>query len=104
MQVVHRNQEKETKSYFGAVLLIAILLSTTFVMAAFMGKKQEPTYTIKATLKFWQVTVDCLKQSNAPSATTNQLIDEISKQIDPILQQEQKVADSINKSKVKPKQ
>src|SRR4249920_2964294 len=104
MQVVHRNQEKETKSYFGAVLLIAILLSTTFVMAAFMGKQQEPTYSVKQTLKFWQATVECLKQSNAPSATTNQLIDEISKQIDPILQQEAKIQDSLNKLKLKPKQ
>jgi len=103
MNLTSRKQERENKGFFGLVVMIAILISATFVMAAFQKPPQEKTYPVSQTLKFWQVTVDCLKQSNAPSATTNALIDEIGKQIDPILQAEQKKADSISKS-VKPKQ
>jgi len=104
MNLVTRKQERENKGFFGLVVMIAILVSATFVISAFQKPQQEKTYPVSQTLKFWQVTVDCLKQSQAPSATTNALIEEISKQIDPILQQEQKAQDSINKLKVKPKQ
>jgi len=104
MNLTTRKQEREHKGFFGLVVMIAILISATFVMAAFQKPPQEKTYPVSQTLKFWQVTVDCLKQSNAPSATTNQLIDEISKQIDPILQNEAKIQDSLNKLKTKPKQ
>jgi len=99
---VTRKKQREPRGLFGLVIMIALLVSATFIISAFQ-KPQEPTYSVKQTLKFWQATVECLKQSNAPSATTNALIEEISKQIDPILQAEQKAQDSINKSKPKPK-
>jgi len=103
MNLVTRKQERENRGFFGFIVMCAILFSTTIIMGMVM-KPQEKTYKVELTLKGWQVAVDCLKQSQAPSATTNQLIDEISKQIDPILQQEQKVQDSINKLKTKSKQ
>jgi hypothetical protein len=101
MYLETRKQQRESKGYFGLIVMCAILFSTTIIMVM---KPQEKTYKVELTLKGWQVTVDCLKQSNAPSATTNQLIDEISKQIDPILQNEAKIQDSLNKLKAKPKQ
>ena len=104
MYIVEKNPKKVTKEFFGAVIFIA-LITTSILLAGFInGKKQEPVYKVSLTLSGWQNMVYCLKQSQAPSLTTNALIEEIGKQIDPILQQEQKVQDSINKTKVKPKQ
>ena len=101
--IIKINSDREVKGFFIRVCAIGLITTAIIALGAWNSPTQEKTYPVSQTLKFWQVTVDCLKQSNAPSATTNQLIDEISKQIDPILQAEQKVADSINKSKPKPK-
>ena len=98
------NGKKTTKSFFGSVLLLGMITFGIIAIAAWNSPKEEPTYSVKLPLNAWQVMVDCLKKSQAPSATTNALIDEIGKQIDPILQAEQKVQDSINKLKAKPKQ
>ena len=102
--IIKINSAREQKGFFYRVVALGLTTIIILGLGAWNSPKQEKTYPVSQTLKFWQVTVDCLKQSQAPSATTNQLIDEISKQIDPILQQEQKVQDSINKTKVKPKQ
>jgi len=103
MHIVTRNEKKEVKSFFGLVCLIALFF-TSMLMVGFMNeKKEEPTYKVSLTLSGWQNMVDCLKKSTAESVRTNALIEEIGKQIDPILIQEQKIQDSLNKLKVKPK-
>ena len=101
--IIKINSERETKGFFLRVVALALLTITIIALGAWQSPKQEKAYKVELTLKGWQVMVDCLKQSNAPSSTTNTLIDEISKQIDPILIAEQKKADSINKIQ-KPKQ
>ena len=104
MYIVEKNPKKVTKEFFGGIVFLS-LITTSILLAGFInGKKQEPTYKVSLPLTAWQNMVYCLKQSQAPSLTTNALIEEIGKQIDPILQQEQKIQDSLNKLKVKPKQ
>jgi len=100
--IIKINAARETKGFFIRVCFLG--LATLGLLAFSMRSPADKTYKVELTLKGWQVAVDCLKQSQAPSATTNQLIDEISKQIQPILDSEQHIADSINKLKVKPKQ
>ena len=104
MQVVYKNAKKETKSFFGSVLLLGLITFVIIALGAWNSPKEEPTYSVKLPLNAWQGMVECLRKSQAPAVTTNALIEEISKQIDPILQSEAKIQDSLNKLKTKPKQ
>ena len=101
--IIKINSARETKGFFIRVCALGLITFAILVVGAWNSPKQEKTYSVSLTLQGWQVMVDCLKKSNAPSATTNTLIDEIGKQIDPILIAEQKKADSLNKVQ-KPKQ
>ena len=96
--------EKPRKGFFGTVLIIAILLATTFIMASFQ-QPQEKTYKLEVTLEQANALVSCMEQSQAPAVTVNALIKLVAGQINPQLQAEQKkIQDSIDKSKPKPKQ
>jgi len=105
---MNRKEKNHPLGTFFVMILITGVTAFGFVTIKRVTDKPkapvEKMYPVSQTLKFWQVTVDCLKQSQAPSATTNALIEEISKQIDPILQSEARVQDSLNKLKPKPKQ
>jgi hypothetical protein len=99
--------------------MCAILLSTTFVMAAFMGKQYEKLYPVNDTVNGWTKTINGqeylkqrIQQSDLPAKEVKFMIDSIitplqdliSKQVAPPYQAEQKrLQDSISKQ-VKPKQ
>ncbi len=104
MKVVYKNSKRETKSYFGFIIMCGILLSATFIISAFQ-KPQEKTYKLEVTLEQANSLVGCLEQSQAPAVTVNALIKMVASQINPQLAAEQKkVQDSLDKTKVKPKQ
>lgn len=72
------------------------------IAAVFSFSPQQKRYRVDATLQEWNEVIISMQQSNAPSITTNRLINIITSQIEPVLQSEQKaLQDSLNKAKPK---
>jgi putative exporter of polyketide antibiotics len=105
MKVAYKNTKRENKSFFGFIVMIAILVSATFIISAFQIPKQEKKYRLEVTLEQTNALISCLEQSQAPAVTVNAIIKLVAEQINPQLQAEQKkIQDSLDKSKPKPKQ
>ena len=90
-------QKKETVKNGKLVGWVVMFIVIGFMGGAVMPDKQKK-YKVEMTLEEINSLVYCLQQSNAPSVTTNALINIITTQVNPILQQEQKkITDSLNK-------
>lgn len=107
-------QKREIKSFFGAIILLALLTTTIVATAIVTGNKkaEEKSYKVELPLSEWvkhdrgmEYIKSAIRLSDLPSKQTSFIIDSIltpfqsaiGNQINPILQQEQKVKDSLNK-------
>lgn len=87
---------KNNGSYFPIMILLVVMVSAAL---AFTTPQEPKKYKIEMTLEEINALVYCLEQSNAPAATSNNLIKIIVGQVNPVIQAEQKkIQDSINKA------
>lgn len=97
MKVVYKNQKRETRSYFGFVIMCAMLLSATFIISAFQ-KPEEKTYPVKLTIQEWNVVLSVIDNSNSPHQTVVAASKAIVEQIKvPYEADQKKLQDSVNK-------
>jgi hypothetical protein len=84
-------QKKRTSKTW--LLILAIF--STIVITSYV--EPEKKYKFEMTLDEINATVSCLEQSNAPASTANAIIKIIASQVNPQLQADKKIADSLNK-------
>jgi type II secretory pathway component PulM len=102
--IIKINSARETKGFFYRVVALGLITTVIIMLGAWNSPKQEKTYKIEVTLEQANALVSCMEQSQAPAVTVNALIKLVAGQINPQLAAEQKkIQDSIDKSKVKPK-
>ncbi len=97
-------EQKEVKTFFGMVTFIAIV--ATGIMALGMARSpiEEKKYKVELDINSWQVILDVIDKSSAPHTTVQAASKAIVEQIKAPFEAEQKrITDSLDKTKVKPK-
>ena len=88
-------QKEKRAGNTGLAIILLILSGIGWIIVA--SPEQEKKYKIEMTLDEINATVGCLEQSNAPASTANAIIKIIASQVNPQLQAEKKITDSLNK-------
>jgi len=88
--------QKEKRAGNSGLLWLFIIGTGIMALVGFSQPPQKK-YKIEMTIEEINATVGCLEQSNAPASTANAIIKLIANQVNPQLQAEQKITDSLNK-------
>ncbi len=103
MQIVLKNQKKETKGFFVRVCALGIITTLIVALGAWNSPKEEKKYKVELDINSWQVVLDVIDKSAAPHTTVQAVSKAILDQIKPAFDAEQKrLQDSVSKSQ-KPK-